>query len=427
LETIRFRNQVRPPFNKEKAQKLADELKGQVSGLSSLLYAPDDVEIIQRVRSGEENLKEKAVKGGLQIQVVSASGQASNKTTNSQGQEIEAKYVDSKTDYLRRHIMDYQNIFKEIANLSGDDSYLFLDDLYHIPRSDQAKVVDYFHSIGKGNNLWLKVGTIRHRTDWYIHGNPPVGVKLGDDADEIDLDLSLEKYPLAKDFLNKILNRFFDESEILPKDVLVEESIDRLVLASGGVARDFLGIFRRSIDFARTHDTKHRGHKIGIEDVNHAAGDYDSSKREELRRDTLDDNSVLETEFRKVRDFCVKYAKANVFLVDKDENKERYELIQELMDLRLIHKVSSRVTVSKRPGRIFEAYMLDLSQYTGSRKMREMRIVEFWRQGRADQLRLVSMVYDPDAHILEEDVDSEVIDKPDNQKKKKGWVQDHMI
>jgi Cdc6-like AAA superfamily ATPase len=417
----------RPPFNKEKAQKLADELKGQVSGLSSLLYAPDDVEIIQRVRSGEENLKEKAVKGGLQIQVVSASGQASNKTTNSQGQEIEAKYVDSKTDYLRRHIMDYQNIFKEIANLSGDDSYLFLDDLYHIPRSDQAKVVDYFHSIGKGNNLWLKVGTIRHRTDWYIHGNPPVGVKLGDDADEIDLDLSLEKYPLAKDFLNKILNRFFDESEILPKDVLVEESIDRLVLASGGVARDFLGIFRRSIDFARTHDTKHRGHKIGIEDVNHAAGDYDSSKREELRRDTLDDNSVLETEFRKVRDFCVKYAKANVFLVDKDENKERYELIQELMDLRLIHKVSSRVTVSKRPGRIFEAYMLDLSQYTGSRKMREMRIVEFWRQGRADQLRLVSMVYDPDAHILEEDVDSEVIDKPDNQKKKKGWVQDHMI
>ena len=200
----------RPPFNKENAQKLAGELKKQVVGLSSLLYAPDDVEITQRVRSGEENSKEKAVKGGLQAQVISASGEASNKTTNSQGQEIEAKYIDSKTDYLRRHIMDYQNIFKEMADLSGDDSYLFLDDLYHIPRSDQAKVVDYFHSIGKGNNLWLKVGTIRHRTDWYVHGNPPVGVKLGDDADEIDLDLSLEKYPLAKDFLSKILNRFFD-------------------------------------------------------------------------------------------------------------------------------------------------------------------------------------------------------------------------
>ncbi len=102
----------RPPFNKEKAQKLADKLKEQVAGLSSLLYAPDDVEITKRVLSGEEISKEKAVKGGFQVQVVSASGQVSNKTTNSQGEEIETKYVDSKTDFLRRHIMDYQHIFK---------------------------------------------------------------------------------------------------------------------------------------------------------------------------------------------------------------------------------------------------------------------------------------------------------------------------
>jgi hypothetical protein len=238
----------RPPFNKAKAQNLAKELKEQVASLSKLLYAPDDVEITQKTRSDEENSEEKAVKAGFQAQVASASGQVSNKITNSQGQEIEAKYVDSKTDYLRRHIMDYQNTFKQMADLSGDDSYLFLDDLYHIPRSDQAKVVDYFHSIGKGNNLWLKIGTIRHRTDWYIHGNPPIGVKIGDDADEIDLDLSLEKYPLAKDFLNKILNRFFDENEVLPKDIMVEEAIDRLVLASGGVARDFSAVHRLCSD-----------------------------------------------------------------------------------------------------------------------------------------------------------------------------------
>jgi hypothetical protein len=188
------------------------------------------------------------------------------------------------------------------------------------------------------------------------------------------------------------------------------------------------GIFRRSIDFARTHDTKHRENKIGSEDINHAASDYDSSKREELRRDTLDDNSLLEAEFRKVRDFCLKRAKANVFLIDRDENKERYELVQELMDLRLIHKVSSRVTVSKRPGRIFEAYMLDLSQYTGSRKMKDMRIVEFWRQGRGDQLRLVSMVYDPDAPTPSADVDLDPAVKPSKKpRKKRGWVQDQLI
>jgi len=37
---------------------------------------------------------------------------------------------------------------------------------------------------------------------WYVHGNPPIGMKLGDDAEEIDLDLTLEKYAITK--------RFFD-------------------------------------------------------------------------------------------------------------------------------------------------------------------------------------------------------------------------
>jgi len=60
--------------------------------------------------------------------------------------------------------------------------------------------------------------------------------------------------------------------------------------------------------------------------------------------------------------------------------------------------------------------------------MRDMRIVEFWRQGREDQLRLVSMVYDPEASILEDDVNIDVVIKPvKNPKKKKGWVQDQFI
>lgn len=178
----------RPPYHKEKAQGLVSDLNDQVKQLSQLLYSPDDVEVIQKTRSGEETSKEKNAGGGLQVKVVSASGQASSKTSNSHGQEFEAKFIDSKTDFLRRHIMDYQNLFRKMADLSGDDSYLFLDDLYHIPKSDQARVIDYFHSIGKGNNLWLKIGTIRHRTEWYIHGDPPIGMKLGDDADEIDLE-----------------------------------------------------------------------------------------------------------------------------------------------------------------------------------------------------------------------------------------------
>jgi hypothetical protein len=39
-----------------------------------------------------------------------------------------------------------------------------------------------------------------------VAGDPPTGMKLGDDADEIDLDVTLEKYDLTKRFLLKILD-----------------------------------------------------------------------------------------------------------------------------------------------------------------------------------------------------------------------------
>jgi hypothetical protein len=103
-------------------------------------------------------------------------------------------------------------------------------------------------------------------TKWYVHGDPPIGVKLADDADEIDLDLSLEKYSLAKDLLAKVLKSFVNDCDNLsiPK-ILNEGAIDRLVLASGELARDFLAIFRRAVDFARERGEGHRGPKIGSE------------------------------------------------------------------------------------------------------------------------------------------------------------------
>ncbi len=103
----------------------------------------------------------------------------------------------------------------------------------------------------KGSNLWIKVGTIRHRSRWYVYGNPPRGMKLGDDAEEIDLDVTLEKFDLTKRFLIRILEQFAKESGLKLDEFLTDGAKDRLVLASGGVARDFLTIFRRAIDVAR--------------------------------------------------------------------------------------------------------------------------------------------------------------------------------
>jgi hypothetical protein len=254
-------------------------------------------------------------------------------------------------------------------------------------------VLDYFHRVAKGNNLWLKVGTIKHRTQWYVHGDPPIGVKIGDDIGEIDLDLTLEKYKVTSAFLEKIFDNFLEESKVAREDFLARYAFDRLVLASGGVARDFLGLLRRSILIARERGDTARGGKVGVEDINAAAGEYDSSKREELTRDTLDERQALEEEFGRIGRFVNDHSRANVFLLDKSLPERELEPIEELVDLRLVHRVRSRVTVRDRPGKTFEAFMLDVSQYTAARKKRELEIIEFWREDAVDTIRRTGLIY----------------------------------
>ena len=166
-----------------------------------------------------------------------------------------------------------------------------------------------------------------------------------------------------------------------------------MVLASGGVTRDFLGILRRSILIARERGDTARGPKVGVEDVNGAAGEYDSSKREELSRDTLDESQRLENEFSRIGTFVKNHSNANVFLMDKSLPDDQIEPVEELVDLRLIHRVKTSVSVADRPGKKFEAYMLDVSQYTASRKKRELEIIEFWRPNATDTIRRPGLIY----------------------------------
>jgi hypothetical protein len=386
-----------PPYNRKEATQLADTLKQKIKELEEILYSSDESEIQSIKKHETDENTQKEVEVASSVEPVKLGAKIGGSQSSLRSIEVHESFQSNKTDFLHRHILEYQNIFRDMAKLSGGDSFLFLDDLYYIKRSDQAKVIDYFHRIAKNNGLWLKIGTIRHRTQWYVHGDPPYGMKLGDDAHEINLDLTLEEYKITKGFLMKVLEGFVQElgnMELL--ELIVDSAKDRLVLASGGVARDFLGIFRKSITAAQTRGMDFRGPKIGLEDVNSATGAYSSTKKEEFKKDTMDDqeHTSLEESFQRVRAFCVNEAKTNLFLVEPNEASQGYAVIQELVDLRLVHKINSRVTVSKRQGEIFEAYMLDVSEYTQSRKRKGFEEIMFWGKDRNEKMRKVSLILD---------------------------------
>jgi hypothetical protein len=408
----------RKPINRKEAKVLSAWFKEEIENLNRTLMQAERIDRKETTSDEVEASSQAALSGQFgsgPLQVKPSIG--GNERSNDKRQ-IEDTYTYEKEAYLHRNIQRYRQLVIDMANLSDSDAFLFLDDLYHIRRQDQAKVIDYFHRITKNNRLYLKVGTIRHRTTWYVHGTPPIGVKLGDDADDVDLDISLEQYGIAKEFLGTILQNFFPKSGLHLNSILTDDARDRLVLASGGVARDFLGIFRGSVDIAKQRilegRIQPRGERVGAEDVNQAAGRYDSTKQEELQYDLGDEeeggrSDIVQT-YENIRFFCTQVAKANILLVDKDNPKEQLELVEELVDLRLLHKIQSNVSISKRQGKKFAAYMLDLSQYTGERKIRDFEMIKFW--DREANLRQIKFVYDPNHDYKEKTLSNKLVSKP---------------
>lgn len=393
----------RPPLEKKRVSEIREIVRAQAKELSTLLHSEDDAAITSRMQFKQSYDAESKVGGKLGG---SAGGQGLGLTASAEASEKEALRAEtgtetseatrrSKIDFLHRHIIDFQKLFERIGELSGSDAYIFLDDLYHISRSDQARVLDYFHRIVKGRSVWLKIGTIRHRTDWYHHGDPPVGLKLGDDCDDIDLDITLEKYEIARSFLLQILDQLIKELGLQGHgELLAAGGVERLVMASGGVARDFLTIFRKAIDVARERGETSRGERINAEDVNVAAGEHDPAKRDELKRDTIGEREALEYALRVIQQFCIENG-VNCFLMERDTESKGQALVSELVDLRFVHVVESRTTVRDIPGKLYTGYMLDISQYTGERRRRDLEMISFWKREELDRIRRSKYVLAP--------------------------------
>lgn len=246
----------RPPFDKAQTKALSLRLETEIADLRKVLLTEDVV--AAETSNVRAESTEKAAEAGAKIAAGPAEvgGKSSEGSKKSSEDKVTERFTRNKLDLLHRRIIEYQKIFRDLSALSNGDSYLVLDDLYHIRKSDQPRVIDHFHRLGKSANLWVKVGTIRHRSSWYLNGDPPIAMKIGDDGDEIDLDLTLEKYEQAKAFLSRILKNFFDTVNLKIDDILTDGALDRLVLASA----EHFALFLSSSSLAN-----HAAHRLSSE------------------------------------------------------------------------------------------------------------------------------------------------------------------
>jgi len=258
--------------------------------------------------------------------------------------------------------------------------FIFIDDLHYLPVREQPKFLDLVHGMVRDCDAWLKVAAIKHLARWF-QASPPLGLQTGHDANHIELDLTLQKPSQAKDFLETMLRSYAKHVGIRSiHRILSPSALDRLVLASGAVPRDYLVLSASTI---RQAQLREKSRVAGVQDVNKASGDAAKVKIAELEDDaaSLGGNTrPIARALQILREFCIDTFKCSYFRVDfrdKETDTEEYAMMQSLMDLRLLHLINGSLSDEREAGRRSEVFMLDLSQYSGQRLKKKLNVLDF--------------------------------------------------
>ena len=308
----------------------------------------------------------------------------------------------TKMDGLLGAAVPIREVLSEAqATLGQRGTLIVLDDFYHVPFNDQPDVLAYLHQVVKNLDIWLKICGVRHRLQPFVEGDPPRGMQIGQDAAEISLDITLERFQAAQSFLEDVLAGICEPLGVPLDTLLTEGGRQRLVLGSGGVARDYLHLTQNALRNAneRSANPSRPHNRIGAEDVNESAAGLSALKQEDLARDAGPQADAVRERLSDVAKFCLDVNGTNVFLVEGTylQEEEWGKEIQALADLRLLHQIGNlSVQAGSYRGRRFVGFTLDLSNWTGTRSER-IRQIEFWTPAGRRETRRAQFVYTPGA------------------------------
>ncbi len=302
---------------------------------------------------------------GLEIGATAAS-------TRKAAIEQEYKRHDSKIQKLNLLLPQLKKQIRECFEISTDVKSVFLelDDFYHLSRTMQPHVADYVHRLCKDVPLYFKFATLRHASILYAdRHNQPTGTQERHDYQPINVDFTLADFKKTASQLQEILYRFGEKARMDRKQIdalFMGEGFERLVLASGGVPRDFLSLLLEGLS------PKPAGQeRIGKDDVRLLSLAVLQRRIEELKIDSEpQDQDALIRGIYAIRKFCLD-KRENVFLVAdrvlQEPNGIR-DLINRLLDYRIVHTVGSALTHKSIAG-TFNAYMIDIGAYANLRKL----------------------------------------------------------
>lgn len=288
--------------------------------------------------------------------------------SDTQGRKVAHRYKASKAEHLERAVTTYRDIMRVVAKLRPD-AYIVLDDFYRLAEGVQPNIAGYFHRVVKDTGVWLKFGSIPLWTKLY-RGKPATGLQVPHDLRELSLDRGLPDFNNSKRFLEDILDSLAAEKMVDVDSLFSEGALSRLVLAAGGVPRDYLGLASDSISVAKNRGVSDKPgtNRVIAEDVNEAAGRTVTTKFADLDEDAGEKSDELRELIIKLTAHC-RLTNCAWFLADTLDT-QLVRKLGRLQNMRFVHLIDSNESLPDKQSSRYLVYILDVSQLSAQRAVR---------------------------------------------------------
>ena len=350
-------------------ERIANELALAAAGLETLKLSPSESDVEWTSSTSSEKSATRSGRRSLEVGYrgvgLSRGSKRSNAKSQKTGSDISQKFTATKAEHLERAIPTYRRLMTQ-ATSAFPDAFVILDDFYRLADEDQPRIAGYFHRVVKDTGVWLKIGSIQYRTRLYS-GSMNLGVQESHDVRVLSLDRGLLDFESSKRFLERILSALAEEVGVDVERLLSDGAKDRLVLAAGGVPRDYLGLLGGAIAVARNRGSteKSGSDRVIAEDVNEAAGRTLEMKVNDLEEDAGSEASALRTLLIDITNHCRRIRSA-CFLVDF-QDEELSSQIRGLQNMRFVHTIDTNESLPDPQSSRYNVFLLDVSQLVAQR------------------------------------------------------------
>lgn len=286
-----------------------------------------------------------------------------------------------RADLINEFKLCLAQLFTIFNEMYKKRTILFLDDFYQIPNMNHPRILQYFHGIYKeSKNYAFCINAVGIPESIKINYDGKTIFSKKDDFPSIVLNYDLAKIELLQDNLVKIMVTLQPQLEILESDIkslLTNDTLKYLVIASGGIPRDFMTTFADTLDNARKREINTGIARIDLyKAIAKLKQDKDENRETELSEYS---EKTIEIVIQFISDNIIKGLKTNVILYPKKDYEKHERLIKTLINLRYLHIIKSHITPE---GKNFEAVglLIDMTFYATNGRMPNGFIpCEFWK------------------------------------------------